>query len=324
MSLLFNNELPSDPPLHPLAPPDSGPTLFSPLSPPDNNGMAVPLNPTSVLYHQQSSVPGPGGHVPSGSSNSSASSGTNANLSTTLFIQPSNSQQNDGSRSAFRSLGSEKKLSSGGIQPVTSELSPQLARRSNPNSQEETTLSAFRPVGRASVIFPAVKPGIVPLVLGTFNRSPHVKRRMDTVSTSSDQDDDCTVSPTPRSTASESQPATPAIQPEPFTWPTHNSEENRQLLGTEEESSDRQSSDDEDEEETEKNVWLITQEQMNYYTTQFRSMQPNHIGVIPGTQAKEFFEKSRLPIQELRKIKGWMLEPGGVPSSHAPGGSAAQ
>ena len=26
-------------------------------------------------------------------------------------------------------------------------------------------------------------------------------------------------------------------------------------------------------------------------------MQPNPHGVIPGTQAKEFFEKSRLPIQ---------------------------
>ena len=29
----------------------------------------------------------------------------------------------------------------------------------------------------------------------------------------------------------------------------------------------------------------------------FRTMQPNPHGVIPGTQAKEFFEKSRLPIQ---------------------------
>ena len=71
---------------------------------------------------------------------------------------------------------------------------------------------------------------------------------------------------------------------EPFTWPTAHSEENRQLLGTEEESSDRQSSDDEEE----KNVWLITQEQMTYYMTQFRSMQPNPIGVIPGTQVSFF------------------------------------
>ncbi len=87
--------------------------------------------------------------------------------------------------------------------------------------KEESTRSAFRPVGGAtSITSPAVKPGVVPLVL---DRSPLVSRRLDMTTTSSDQD---TVSPTPSSTASESQPATPAIQ-EPFTWPTHNSEENR-------------------------------------------------------------------------------------------------
>ena len=42
---------------------------------------------------------------------------------------------------------------------------------------------------------------------------------------------------------------------------------------------------------------MITKEQLNYYVTQFRTMQSNPHGVIPGTQAKEFFEKSRLPIQ---------------------------
>ena len=41
------------------------------------------------------------------------------------------------------------------------------------------------------------------------------------------------------------------------------------------------SSEDEDEE---KNVWLITKEQYSYYVTQFKSMQPNPRGVIPGTQ----------------------------------------
>ena len=54
-----------------------------------------------------------------------------------------------------------------------------------------------------------------------------------------------------------------------------------------------------------KNVWNITKEQLNYYTTQFFSMQTNPDGVIPGNQAKEFFEKSSLPIAELRKI--WQL-----------------
>ena len=96
----------------------------------------------------------------------------------------------------------------------------------------------------------------------------------------------------------------------------------RQLLGTEEESSDRASSEDEllcEEEDTEgsslnkkdfsnqqsRSVWAITKEQLNYYTTQFFNMQSNPGGVIPGTLAKEFFEKSRLPISELRII--WQL-----------------
>jgi len=143
---------------------------------------------------------------------------------------------------------------------------------------------------------PAVRPATSPLT-----RSPDMGRhRRD----SSDQD---TVSPTPSSTDGESQPPTPVVPGPPqgrdaFSWPSHSTyDENRQLLGTEEESSERQSSDDEEE----KNIWLITKEQLNYYVTQFRSMQPNPHGVIPGAQAKEFFEKSRLPIQELRKI--WQL-----------------
>ena len=52
-----------------------------------------------------------------------------------------------------------------------------------------------------------------------------------------------------------------------FSWPSHSHyDENRQLLGTEEESSERQSSD----EEEDKNIWIITQEQHNYYVTQFK------------------------------------------------------
>ena len=96
----------------------------------------------------------------------------------------------------------------------------------------------------------------------------------------------------------------------------------RQLLGTEEESSERASSEDEllcddDDEGGEtvhkkdyshqqsRSVWAITKEQLNYYTTQFFNMQSNPGGVIPGALAKEFFEKSRLPISELRVI--WQL-----------------
>ena len=77
MSLLFKNDIdrPSEPPLHPLAPPlDAGG--------PDNNGMAIPLNPTSV-YTVNSLV---GAH-----SNSIISN--NASMPKNLFTQPSNSQQ---------------------------------------------------------------------------------------------------------------------------------------------------------------------------------------------------------------------------------------
>ena len=54
-----------------------------------------------------------------------------------------------------------------------------------------------------------------------------------------------------------------------------------------------------------RSVWAITKEQLNYYTTQFFNMQSNPVGLIPGALAKEFFEKSRLPISELRII--WQL-----------------
>jgi len=159
------------------------------------------------------------------------------------------------------------------------------------------SMSAFRAVGsQLAVNSPAVRPATSPLA-----RSPDIGRRRD----SSDQD---TVSPTPSSTDGDSQPPTPVVPGPPqgkdaFSWPSHSTyDENRQLLGTEEESSERQSS---EEEEEDKNIWLITKEQLNYYVTQFTSMQPDTHGVIPGAQAKEFFEKSRLPIQELRKI--WQL-----------------
>ena len=42
-----------------------------------------------------------------------------------------------------------------------------------------------------------------------------------------------------------------------------------------------------DEEDEDKNVWVITKEQYSYYVTQFRAMQPNPRGVIPGTQVTD-------------------------------------
>jgi len=52
-------------------------------------------------------------------------------------------------------------------------------------------------------------------------------------------------------------------------------------------------------------VWMITEEQRQYYTNQFLVLQPDLTAVIGGAAAKEFFEKSRLPQQELAKI--WQL-----------------
>ncbi|KAK2186760.1 hypothetical protein NP493_190g06065 [Ridgeia piscesae] len=52
-------------------------------------------------------------------------------------------------------------------------------------------------------------------------------------------------------------------------------------------------------------IWSINDEQREYYTNQFRTMQKDLTGVISGAVSKEFFEKSRLPVQELSKI--WQL-----------------
>lgn len=76
-------------------------------------------------------------------------------------------------------------------------------------------------------------------------------------------------------------------------------EEHRQLLGNEEDSSDRHSSDEEHD------IWSIADDQRDYYTNQFQAMQPDLRGKITGAIAKEFFEKSKLPVHELSKI--WQL-----------------
>ncbi|KTG03063.1 hypothetical protein cypCar_00041897, partial [Cyprinus carpio] len=51
--------------------------------------------------------------------------------------------------------------------------------------------------------------------------------------------------------------------------------------------------------------WRITEEQREYYTIQFRSLQPDLSALIMGTVAKNFFTKSKLPILELSHI--WEL-----------------
>ena len=49
-----------------------------------------------------------------------------------------------------------------------------------------------------------------------------------------------------------------------------------------------------DEEEEDKNVWVITKEQYSYYVTQFKAMQANPRGVIPGTQVNSILSSPLL------------------------------
>ncbi|XP_064101267.1 ralBP1-associated Eps domain-containing protein 2-like isoform X2 [Macrobrachium nipponense] len=112
-------------------------------------------------------------------------------------------------------------------------------------------------------------------------------------------------SPSVSSPASDSPTPTNSVHEKSWSqahthWHGLINDEHRQLLGTEEDSSDHQSSDEE-----EYDVWTITEEQRNYYTEQFRSMQGDLTALLSGNDAKEFFEKSKLPVHELSKI--WQL-----------------
>ncbi|XP_071954716.1 uncharacterized protein [Antedon mediterranea] len=62
---------------------------------------------------------------------------------------------------------------------------------------------------------------------------------------------------------------------------------------------------DADEQNGQENVWLISDEQRLYYTEQFKTLQPDVTRIIQGNEAKQFFEKSKLPTTELSKI--WQL-----------------
>lgn len=123
----------------------------------------------------------------------------------------------------------------------------------------------------------------------------------DSGSTDSEADSDTVrCSPDASSPASDSPTPTNSIQDRNWAWQGLVSEEQRQLL---EESSDRHSSDEDTEVSSE--VWLITPEQKDYYTKQFQILQENTNSLLAGTDARHFFERSQLPIDELRKI--WQL-----------------
>lgn len=115
-------------------------------------------------------------------------------------------------------------------------------------------------------------------------------------------------SPEAWSTASDSPTPTNSVAERPWAnqtlWQGLVCEEQRQLLGTEEESSDKHSSDDEQEIDLEY-FYQISQTQREYYLKQFRSIQPDMHGLVSGQVARVFFEKSRIPIEELRHI--WQM-----------------
>ncbi|CAF0862772.1 unnamed protein product [Didymodactylos carnosus] len=95
----------------------------------------------------------------------------------------------------------------------------------------------------------------------------------------------------------------------------HNGKKDAQHSNEFSSSDDTYSEDEDDDEENddssssvgfdEEDPWTITNEQRDYYTNQFRELQPDINKVIMGNIAKEFFERSRLPTNELSKI--WNL-----------------
>uniref|UniRef100_A0A182IK62 EF-hand domain-containing protein n=1 Tax=Anopheles atroparvus TaxID=41427 RepID=A0A182IK62_ANOAO len=116
-------------------------------------------------------------------------------------------------------------------------------------------------------------------------------------------------SPEAWSTASDSPTPTNSVAERPWAnqtlWQGLVCEEQRQLLGTEEESSDRHSSDEDEQEIDLEYFYQISQTQKEYYLKQFRTIQPDVQGLVSGPVARVFFEKSRIPIDELRHI--WQM-----------------
>ncbi|XP_023175270.2 ralBP1-associated Eps domain-containing protein 1 [Drosophila hydei] len=132
----------------------------------------------------------------------------------------------------------------------------------------------------------------VGVVSSSSSREPRRRGSPEAWSTNSD-------SPTPTNSVAERPWAQDTL------WQGLLGDEHRQLLGTEEESSDRHSSDDEDNESELITLYQITPEQREYYNKQFRAVQRDPHGLLSGQAARNFFEKSRIPVEELRHI--WQL-----------------
>lgn len=67
---------------------------------------------------------------------------------------------------------------------------------------------------------------------------------------------------------------------------------------------DEEEDDDDDEEDDldDDDIWTIKPKLYTYYEKQFKTMEPNLNGFITGSVAKPFFERSKLPLNELSKI----------------------
>ena len=49
-------------------------------------------------------------------------------------------------------------------------------------------------------------------------------------------------------------------------------------------------------------VWAVSAEQRRYYEQQFDKLDKDPAGLLPGLEARRFFEKSGLPIPDLSAI----------------------
>ena len=75
--------------------------------------------------------------------------------------------------------------------------------------------------------------------------------------------------------------------------------------GDDDDEEDDDDDDDDDDDLDDDDIWTIKPKLYSYYEKQFKTMQPNINGFITGAVAKPFFERSKLPLNELSKI--WEL-----------------
>lgn len=84
-----------------------------------------------------------------------------------------------------------------------------------------------------------------------------------------------------------------------------NEEEDEDDYQNEDDLDEDDDDDDEEDDLDDDDIWTIKPKLYSYYEKQFKIMQPDLNGFITGSVAKPFFERSRLPLNELSKI--WEL-----------------